>query len=320
MSSQLERMQKIKEWWRSLLDCMGLKHFVLCYVGIVLLFAFINQYIFWKDSTAFVISEQMNKHVERYKLLEPDIDLVRFHENAKDKMPVTFEGIYEMILPDVKKLEFINAQLQSNQEDLDSCKEKVRRVSQLADIERQAAIEAFIDSSMRGYQQKIDSLQRYMIGKDTTELILNGKYVELARLRHDFAKQNAQVYQKVLEYYSRFIPDTLATLLTSLNNEEMRLTSKCEEYEDSRKGVRNRIKDTVNAFHSNRYETVTFNDFVYYSICVSTTVSFGDIAPNSGSSRLAAILELLLCLVLVGLILEKVKMVVLNQKSCNDTD
>ncbi len=292
---------------------MRLKHFVLFYLGIVLAFALINFCIFWKDSTAFVISDQMNKHVERYEFLVPDIDLVKFHENAKDKMPITFEGIYGMILPDVKRLESLDTQLQTNQEELDFCKEKLGRMSKLADVERQTAIETFVDSTMKGYQQQIDSLQRHMIGRDTTELILSGKYVELARLRRDYAEQNAKVYKYILEHYGRFIPDSLATILTNLNNEEMRLTLKNEEIENTRRSVRSRIKDTVRSFHNNRYETVKFLDFVYYSICVSTTVSFGDIVPNCSSARLAAILELLLCLILVGLILEKVKMIVINQ-------
>ena len=62
-----------------------IEHFVFCYAGIVPFFAFINQCIFRKDSTVFVISEQLNKHVERYDFLEPEIDLVKFQENAKDK-------------------------------------------------------------------------------------------------------------------------------------------------------------------------------------------------------------------------------------------
>lgn len=59
-------------------------------------------------------------------------------------------------------------------------------------------------------------------------------------------------------------------------------------------------------FHENRREAVGFMDFLYYSVCVSTTVSFGDIAPNSGFTRTVAIIELLLCILLVGIVLDKI--------------
>ena len=53
-------------------------------------------------------------------------------------------------------------------------------------------------------------------------------------------------------------------------------------------------------------ESVGFWDFLYYSICVSTTVSFGDIAPNNGWTRFLAVLEILLCMILLGILLNKI--------------
>ncbi len=59
------------------------------------------------------------------------------------------------------------------------------------------------------------------------------------------------------------------------------------------------IGDLISSFHNNRHESVGLLDFFYYSICVSTTVSFGDIAPNNGWTRFLVIVELLVC-VFVG--------------------
>lgn len=42
--------------------------------------------------------------------------------------------------------------------------------------------------------------------------------------------------------------------------------------------------------------------YMYYSLCVGTTMSFGANAPNSGAARLIAAIEIILCIVLVGLI------------------
>ena len=61
-------------------------------------------------------------------------------------------------------------------------------------------------------------------------------------------------------------------------------------------------------------ESVGFLDFLYYSICVSTTVSFGDIAPNNGWTRFLAIAELLLCVLLLAVLLDGVAKKVNNGK------
>lgn len=58
-------------------------------------------------------------------------------------------------------------------------------------------------------------------------------------------------------------------------------------------------------FHKNRINSVGFWDFLYYSLCVSVSVSFGDIAPNNSCTRAIAIIELLFCLALIGVIVDK---------------
>ena len=66
------------------------------------------------------------------------------------------------------------------------------------------------------------------------------------------------------------------------------------------------IGDLISSFHNNRHESVGLLDFFYYSICVSTTVSFGDIAPNNGWTRFLAIVELLVCVFLLAILLDGV--------------
>lgn len=67
-------------------------HRFLCvtigYVLVVMSFAFVNWVMFMRNSTSYLISEQLNKHVERYEFLAPDIDLAAYHRDAKDSMPL----------------------------------------------------------------------------------------------------------------------------------------------------------------------------------------------------------------------------------------
>ena len=157
---------KIKTYIRKFRNCfyrrlvkMRLRHFFIGYFLIVLFSAIINYWIFWKDSTSFLISDQMNKHVERYEFLDPEINLAAFHENAKDRMPVSFEGVYKLIEPNITRLETLSIALKANQRNYLIFKKEQRKVYKIADVERHKMIEEFIDSMMKGSRRRIDSLQ-----------------------------------------------------------------------------------------------------------------------------------------------------------------
>ena len=45
-----------------------------------------------------------------------------------------------------------------------------------------------------------------MLGKDSTDLILQGKFVELANLKAEYAKKNVKVLEYVIKHFGSFIP------------------------------------------------------------------------------------------------------------------
>ena len=280
--------------------------YVLSYILIVFFSAFINWGLFCCNSTSFSISSQMNKYMDRYDLLDSTINLATFHQGAKDKMPIAIDDYITLIRPDFIRLDSINVLLVRNQKLLEGNQLRSRMLSMEADENRQSAIHAFTDSLLFEDQKRIDSLRRFMLGKDSTELIIQGKYVELAHLKYEYAKKNAEILDYVIRHFGSFIPDSLSKELARLNQEWIQLSNKIQNLENSRRTISSRIKKSVNLFHQNRRDTVSFWDFLYYSICVSTTVSFGDIAPNDGLTRFTAILELLMCLVFVGVIIDKI--------------
>lgn len=284
----------------------SLLKYVLWYILIVFFSAVVNWGVFCRNSTSFSVSSQMNKYMDRYDLLDSTINLATFHQGAKDKMPIAIDDYIILIRPDFIKLDSINVLLNRNQRLFESYQSRSRKLNIVADEKRQAAILAFTDSVLYEYQQRIDSLSKFMQGKDSTELIINGKYVELAHLKYEYAKKNAEIQDYIIRHFGNFIPDTLFKELTYLNQKGIQLSNVIQDIENSRRSISSKIKKSVNLFHQNRQESVSFWDFLYYSICVSTTVSFGDIAPNNGWTRFTAILELLSCLILVGVIIDKV--------------
>lgn len=280
---------------------------IICYVSIVSLFALINWCMFLYNTTSFMISEQMNKHVNRIYVLW-DIDstfMTKYHLGIKDQMPVSTEGFSALIKPDINKLDSLITTLDLIKKEKEGCDSILSLLYKFADGERQNAITSFKDSMLFISQQKIDSLKCYMKGRDSIEMILNGKYVELAHLEEGYTKKNLEVCSYVIEHWGSFIPDSTSEKLTHLNERRDRLARENSEMENQKTIVARNIAELINQFHQYRKETVGWEDFLYYSICVSTTASFGDIAPNSNWTRRIAILELLFCVLLVGFIIDR---------------
>ena len=283
-----------------------LKAMIVSYVFIVVAFATVNWILFLKNSTAFLISDQLNKHVERYEFLQPDIDLAAYHKNAKDSMPITISEFSNMIRPDLEKLQSANDSLILKKDAFEKLKVQWDSLSRIASEMMTDSINKVREMKLSGCQERIDSLERYLEGKDTTRMIIEGKYVELAQLQYEYAKRKAEVEAKFSQYIGNFIPDSLSHQIRRCNDGYIQMTWDIQKVESNRRNVTSKIRQSAVDFHNNRMESVSWLDFMYYSICVSTTVSFGDIAPNNGATRLVAILELLMCLIIVGFIVDRI--------------
>ena len=295
------------------IDCvieLARKHFlpamIIAYVLVVLIFATINWLIFFNNTTAYLISDQLNKYVERYEFLYPDIDLAAYHRNAKDSMPITISDFSDMIKPDLEKLQSANDSLREKKDAFEKCTVRWDSLSRIASEMRNDSINKVREKLLAGSQERIDSLKRYLEGKDSTEMIIEGKYVELAQLQYEYAKKNAKVEAMFIEYLGNFIPDSLSHQIRRCNEDYLNLSMEIQDVEGIRRNATSKIRQSTTDFHNNRLESVKWLDFLYYSICVSTTVSFGDIAPNNGATRFIAILEILICLVLVGYIVDRI--------------
>jgi hypothetical protein len=248
--------------------------------------------------------------VDGYELWDMDVDLSKFHRDAKDILPITIDDFVAIVKVDFDDLDSINSTLGLRLNRLDICRLELKNFYKIVDEKRTIAIDAFRDSILQESQQRIDSLRKIMWGRDSTELLLEGKYVELANLQVVNAKKAAKVATYVVEHFSSFIPDSLSVILNQLSDEEILLTTEIQSLENKRREVSSDIKNSIKMFHQNRRDVVGFWDFLYYSICVSTTVCFGDIAPNDGWTRFTALLELLSCLILVGVIIDKINKII----------
>lgn len=300
--------EKQKSWiirvWKFIMKHRLLK-FILLYSLVVVFFAVVNWLSFRYNTTSYLISEQLNKYVARYEFLDPEIDLAAYHRNAKDEMPITIDGFSAMMKPSFERLEAVNDSLLFKRDNLSACKEEWDSLSRIASSMRDDSVRLVRERLLSGYQERIDSLNRFLEGKDSTQMVIEGKYVEMAQLQYEYAKKNAEIQSLIGQYIGNFIPDSLSHQIRKCNEVFLWLTMEIQELEQQRRDVSSLIRNSTVAFHENRRNAVGFMDFLYYSICVSTTVSFGDIAPNNDLTRMIAIIELLLCVILVGTILDR---------------
>ena len=291
---------------------------VFYYVLVVVFFALVNYNLFWHNSTSFLLSDQLNKHIDRYIFGYQQIDIAKYHEDAKDAMPITIGAFNEMAHPILDELDSIYSVLEYKRQYLNDSSVQLDSISDKASEMMSDSIRVFKDKMLAECKYRIDSLEHLLIGQDSTEMIIQGKYVELAQLRYELAKKNVDVQSYVIEHYGSFMPDSLSNEILERNSAIISLSSDITDTELSRMALTHKMQDLANSFHQNRLNSVSFWDFLYYSICVSTTVNFGDIAPNSGVARFVAIIELLLCLGLVGIIVDRITRKFNEEKSKNN--
>ena len=275
------------------------------YVIIVFSFAFVNRALFLRNSTSFLISEQLNKSVKRYDFLIDSLDGEEYHSRARDKMPITISEFSEIVNPKFAKRDSIKAILSLKQDTLSSYLHGLDSLNKISVEVRAAMIEHYKDSMLREQKQRLDSINKIITANDSLQMIRTGKYVERAYCELDYANKMQKVCSDVLKNYGRFLPVDMYNQIGDHNVEVIRLETEADALRIEERFLTRGIRDLVKSFHNNRMESVGFWDFLYYSICVSTSVSFGDIAPNDGLTRFLAVLEILLCVLLLGVFLNK---------------
>ncbi len=284
---------------------MKIWKYIFYYLGVVLLFSFINWVVFCCNSTSFLISEQMNKHLGRYDFVSKEFNLAEFHASTKDLMPVSVDGFVGVVSSKLMRLSEVNDTLLLYTRQLDSLHMLVDSLNLVAGVHRDTNVCAYVEAAMRPYKYKLDSIEQAMVGMDSTDMISNGFLIEESRLQVDYAVKYKDVLDYVFRNLQAFIPFEDVELRNDCFSKIVSRGGEKRSLEQERCNLVRSFQESSSQFHENRRLSVGFFDFLYYSICVSTTVSFGDIAPNNGLTRLFAILELLSCILLVSKIINE---------------
>jgi hypothetical protein len=291
-----------------------IKRLAIGYIIIVVVFALVNWITFNQNSTSYLISDQLNKSIKRYDFLTDSLDKEEYHLNAKDEMPITISEFSEMINPEFARRDSIHAVRILKKDSLERYLQGMDSLSRIAVNVRTAAIKHFKDSIMQKQHARLDSINEIILTNDSIQMIRSGKYIERSHYEIEYAERMQQVNTYVINHYGSFLPDGMSCQIGRLNKDVIRLECEVDALRIQEFFLTHGIRDLISSFHHNRMKSVGLLDFIYYSICVSTTVSFGDIAPNDGWTRFLAIAELLLCMLLLAVLLDGMVKKVNNRK------
>lgn len=255
---------------------------------------------------SFLLSKELNSRVEHTNIYDPRA-LAAFKKGARCDYPFTIDDLNERIHPKIDSLEFLNIRLSEMESQSVNNSFLLDSLMNAADKERVDAIESFKKERVAAIQSSIDSLMEYMQGRDSISLTLNGKYVELSKLKYEYAVKYADACGDVLKNYGLFLPVALADSIYFINNLKIDVENAICTLQVKRFELSNDVEYSLIEFQKNRRESTSFWTFLYYSVCTSASCSFGDIAPNSWFTRLLSCIELIICIVLIALFIESLK-------------
>lgn len=193
------------------------------YILIVFVFASVNWITFNRNSTSFLISEQLNKSVKRYDFLTDSLDWEEYHSRARDKMPITISEFCEIVNPKFAKRDSIRAKISLKQDTLSGYLHGLDSLNMIAVEVRAATIEHYKDSMMRNHKQRLDSINEIIVANDSLQMIRMGKYVERAYYELEYADKMQKVCSDVLKNYGRFLPEDMYNQIGNHNAEVIRL-------------------------------------------------------------------------------------------------
>lgn len=124
--------------------------------------------------------------------------------------------------------------------------------------------------------------------------------VELAKAKYALAVRQAEVGEYVLGHLREFADpeataqfDATEAKLGAMRQKQLELTGTLAK-------VRGQAFSRLEDWHAKRTARLEWIDFVYFSVGVSTTTTFGDIVPNSRSIRVIVLVQLVFSILLVG--------------------
>jgi uncharacterized membrane protein YsdA (DUF1294 family) len=285
------------------------KWFFFCYCIVILIFALIYL-IFWNISVDnFIINEELN--------LRPFKEAIKISwmSEINVEYPISTErltSIQKQYLVFLNNMNQVKSKMERAEKELEMLNKDRMAIEkkhsekwrfntemfeyiEISDIERE---ELKIVSEIDTLEKLTSSVPSEALSRHLINVA--NKKVDLATVRHKKAKKQYEISSYILSNISKFAdPETTATI-KELNKRELELFKEQNENQDKMFNLRNQLQNSINEWFESRSNMLNFIDFLYYSIGISTTTTFGDIVANGKLLRFIVSTQLVLCIIIVG--------------------
>lgn len=207
-------------------------------------------------------------------------------------------------------------ELKSKQEtlrtEIESLEAESKRLSNRLEANRSNRIDEYRRNELGPYETKVSELKNEITEMEDRipsnsdvfhplSKVVADLRLELANQELLLANRKLEVAKKIVNEYAKFavpeensawlaIYDQIGIKLNDLNDTNLRYGK-----------LRIDAYDLVGKWQDQRSRRLGFIDFIYFSLGVSTTTTFGDIIPNHWVIRLLVFIQLLISIVIVGL-------------------
>lgn len=185
--------------------------------------------------------------------------------------------------------------------------------------ERILGIEKYRKSELSGYEDKERSYLKELSLKEENlrnfqdpisryPLIveLGNLRVEYAEFKVTFAQKRYDVESYITSNYGYFGSDETMNLFKNFQKQEIEAREKASNYYKKARDVREEISNLMKLNYEQRISRLGYVDFLYFSIGISTTTTFGDIIANSKVARAFVSIQLVFCVIVLGGFISKI--------------
>ncbi|WP_458724185.1 potassium channel family protein [Alteromonas macleodii] len=238
-----------------------------------------------------------NETSKATKLHELEVELARLYDEISALENEEFDKRKELEKAEVIEKSAIEKLSKEREQEIESY-----RNSQLA----------FYEDTERNYLTKIAELEKSLkgiadpISRYPVILKLEDLRVGYSTFRVEKAKKAYEVSSYIVDNYGTFGSAVTVQKINKLHDDQIKLLDQISEAQNAAGDARQEAGDLVRSAYEDRKARVGYVDFLYFSVGISTTTTFGDIVANSKIARAFVGIQLLICIVIVGVFLSHI--------------
>lgn len=297
-------LAKIEMVWKvSLAVLRTTNRWFLGYLAIVLLFSWLYYFLWSVRPDSFIVNSELN--------LDPlsDIPLLAWQEmNTHTTIGAPSLGGISVQLASIKaRINELDLQVRSLDQKVDSGRAELVEVGRrnqtitMANGERyRQDITAVASRNVAEAEQVLQAFsERGLSGHDYGVAEANLR-VKLAGLRVIQAQQMANAYDFFVSNMGQFGDPQLMAQMDKLHDTTQAQAHEREVVATELMQKRTELIDVVQTWRKQRLEAVSWLDFLFFSIGISTTTTYGDVVGNSKWVRGLISIQLLVCVFVMG--------------------